>query len=104
MDAFDRVRRERPDAALVLVGDGPMRRSIETWAGRATHPQVIMTGFKQVDDLPLYYALERKSHDADLDVVADIEHRCLPAVVWLARSGVNVARDRWQTLTAEAEE
>jgi glycosyltransferase involved in cell wall biosynthesis len=57
MDAFDSVRRQRPHAALVLVGDGPMRQSIETWAGRGTHPQVILTGFKQVENLPLHYAL-----------------------------------------------
>jgi glycosyltransferase involved in cell wall biosynthesis len=57
MDAFDRVRREQPEAALVLVGDGPMRQSIEAWAGRGIHPQVILTGFKQEKDLPLLYAL-----------------------------------------------
>jgi glycosyltransferase involved in cell wall biosynthesis len=57
MDAFDRIRRERPNAALVLVGDGPMRQSIENWASRGTHPQVILTGFKQEEDLPLLYAI-----------------------------------------------
>ena len=57
MEAFERIRRERPDAALVLVGEGPMRQSIETWAGRGTHPQVILTGFRQAEDLPLLYAL-----------------------------------------------
>jgi glycosyltransferase involved in cell wall biosynthesis len=49
--AFDAIRRERPDARLVIVGDGPLRQSLQ-----AGHPQHIYAGMRTGEDLAAHYA------------------------------------------------
>jgi DNA polymerase-1 len=51
----------------------------------------------------LYQALDAKIREERLERVADIEHRCLPAVVWLAGSGITFSSETWRTLAAGAE-
>lgn len=51
MRAYDSIRNLRPDARLVMVGDGPSRAQM-----RARHPQVIFTGFRAGEDLAMHYA------------------------------------------------
>ena len=46
--------------------------------------------------LPLYEVLETKIQEAGLTHVAEIEHRALPAVVWMSNSGVPVNADGWK--------
>jgi DNA polymerase-1 len=52
--------------------------------------------------LPLHEALDAKVRDAGLGDVAALEARCLPAVVWLSRSGVAFDLPTWNALAAEA--
>ncbi len=49
--AFDAVRRTVPDARLVLVGDGPLRRSLES-----ARPDVCFAGQRGGDDLAAHFA------------------------------------------------
>ncbi len=49
--AFDRIRVQRPDAKLVIVGEGPVRPEIQ-----ARFPQAIWTGAKTGIDLARHYA------------------------------------------------
>ncbi len=53
--------------------------------------------------LPLREAMRRHLQDADLNTVADIECRALPAIVWLANAGVALDQERWTALAATAE-
>jgi DNA polymerase-1 len=52
--------------------------------------------------LPLYECLRRKVADAGMKRVAAIEMRCLPALVWLARSGAPFDKAAWEALAAQA--
>jgi glycosyltransferase involved in cell wall biosynthesis len=49
--AFNAIKSRRPDAKLVFVGDGPMRKPLE-----AACPQAIFAGVRQGDELAVYYA------------------------------------------------
>ncbi len=51
LDAFRAVRRTVPTARLVLVGDGPLRASLQ-----AAHPDVIFAGLRNGPDLAAHYA------------------------------------------------
>jgi DNA polymerase I-like protein with 3'-5' exonuclease and polymerase domains len=51
----------------------------------------------------LYRTLAEKIKVADLERVAGIEERALPAFVWLARCGVAFDRQAWDALTKEAQ-
>src|SRR5262249_38303098 len=48
--------------------------------------------------LPLYTALRAELEAAKLEGVADLELRCLPAVVWMGGKGVAVDRAAWTAL------
>jgi DNA polymerase-1 len=52
--------------------------------------------------LPLHAKLMGKVKAAGMTQAADVEMRCLPAVVWLANSGVPFDRPAWDGLAAEA--
>jgi DNA polymerase-1 len=74
------------------------------WSGTLTPDQMAYAS-RDVDVVaPLFKALDAKVKNADLDAVADIEHRALPALVWLARSGVAIDVCTWKRLAAEAAE
>ncbi len=49
--AFDAIRQRRPDAKLVLVGDGPLRSRLQ-WQ----YPDAIFAGMRCGDDLAAHYA------------------------------------------------
>jgi glycosyltransferase involved in cell wall biosynthesis len=48
---FAQVRAQRPDARLVLVGDGPLSRQL-----RQDHPEACFAGIKRGEDLAEHYA------------------------------------------------
>jgi DNA polymerase-1 len=52
--------------------------------------------------VPLFQALSKKIKDAGLVEAGSLESRCLPALTWLANSGVGFDRNSWEALTAEA--
>ncbi len=57
IQAWPKVRAEFPDAALLLVGDGPYRKRLERMAAeRDVADEVIFTGGVPATDLPGYYA------------------------------------------------
>ena len=49
--AFSEIRRQRPDARLILVGDGPLRSALAR-----EHPQVVFAGMRHGEDLAAHYA------------------------------------------------
>jgi glycosyltransferase involved in cell wall biosynthesis len=49
--AFSAIRGARPDARLVLVGDGPERGALQ-----ASLPEAVFPGFRYGDDLAVHYA------------------------------------------------
>ena len=49
--AFEQMRASRPDARLVMVGDGPARAALEQ-----QHPHVIFAGMKTGEELAAHYA------------------------------------------------
>jgi phosphatidyl-myo-inositol dimannoside synthase len=51
-----RVRRRVPDAALLVVGGGPYRSTLESMAAEAPAGSVVFAGQVTEDDLPRYYA------------------------------------------------
>ncbi|TDC91263.1 glycosyltransferase family 1 protein [Actinomadura sp. 7K507] len=56
LDAWPEVVRRHPDARLVIVGEGPMRRRLTDQAARAAPGTVTLTGPVSAADLPLCYA------------------------------------------------
>lgn len=73
------------------------------WCSALT-PDQLAYAATDVDVLgPLHDALTAKVNDAGLADVADLEMRCLPAIVWLAGAGVAFDKDAWLALEAEAD-
>jgi DNA polymerase I-like protein with 3'-5' exonuclease and polymerase domains/KaiC/GvpD/RAD55 family RecA-like ATPase len=68
----------------------------DDWGGTLT-PEMIEYAAKDVEVLlPLYEALKAKIEEAGLTRVAEIEHRALPAVVWMSSVGIPVDADGWR--------
>jgi DNA polymerase-1 len=66
------------------------------WGGTLT-PEMIEYAARDVEVLlPLYEVLKAKIEDAGLTYVAEIEHRALPAVVWMSSAGVPIDGDGWR--------
>jgi DNA polymerase-1 len=66
------------------------------WDGTLT-PEMIEYAATDVEVLlPLYEVLKAKIEEAGLTYVAEIEHRTLPAVVWMSRAGVPIDADGWR--------
>src|SRR5262249_28523204 len=82
-----------------------MNKSEQTsdWSGELTAEQLAYAALDAAVLLPLRQALQKKIEDAGLTEAADIENGCLPAMVWLARSGVPFDTAAWQALAAGAE-
>ncbi|MHB8787551.1 MAG: glycosyltransferase family 4 protein [Thauera sp.] len=49
--AFDAIQRQRSDARMIVVGDGPLRESIAR-----SHPGVVFAGMRHGEDLAAHYA------------------------------------------------
>jgi DNA polymerase-1 len=66
------------------------------WGGTLT-PKMIEYAARDVEVLlPLYEVLKVKIKEAGLTCVAQIEHRALPAVVWMGSAGVPIDTDGWR--------
>src|SRR5262249_36683680 len=68
------------------------------WSGPLTGAQLAYAARDVEVRAPLSAALAGKLAEAGLTAVVALEERCLPAVAWLARSGVAVDRDAWLAL------
>jgi DNA polymerase-1 len=75
------------------------------WGGTLTSEMLEYTAKDVEVLLPLYEVLKTKIEEADLTYVAEIEHRTLPAVVWMSNAGVPLDADGWRehALRTEAE-
>ena len=73
------------------------------WSGPLTDEQLRYAALDAEVLLPLYQALDAQVREAGMAKVADIEHRCLPAVVWMTSTGVGFDTTAWTSLTQEAE-
>jgi DNA polymerase I len=66
------------------------------WSGPLSE-EMIEYAAKDVEILlPLYEVLKANIEEADLAHVAEIEHRALPAVVWMSSAGVPIDADGWR--------
>jgi DNA polymerase-1 len=72
------------------------------WTGDLTASQLDYAVRDAAVLVPLHRALEAKIAASGQETVADVEHRCLPAVAWLSRSGVPFDRTTWDRLAEEA--
>jgi DNA polymerase I len=73
------------------------------WSGTLT-PEMVEYAAKDVEVLlPLYEALKAKIGEAGLTHVAEIEHRALPAVVWMSSAGVPIDAEGWREHARKAE-
>jgi DNA polymerase I-like protein with 3'-5' exonuclease and polymerase domains len=75
-------------------------QQLSDWSGALSREQLDYAARDAEVLLPLYTALTAKVNDSGQEQVAEIESRCLPAVVWLARSGAPVDRDALTALIA----
>jgi DNA polymerase-1 len=65
--------------------------------GNTLTSEMVEYAAKDVEGLlPLYEVLIKKIEEAGLTCVAGIEHRALPAVVWMSSAGVPVDADGWR--------
>jgi DNA polymerase-1 len=73
------------------------------WGGTLT-TEMIEYAAKDVEVLlPLYEVLTAKINEAGLTYVAEIEHRTLPAVVWMSNAGVPINADGWRDHARKSE-
>jgi DNA polymerase-1 len=73
------------------------------WGGTLT-PEMIEYAAKDVEVLlPLYDTLKEKIEESGLTYVAEIEHRALPAVVWMNSAGVPIDANGWREHARKAE-
>jgi DNA polymerase I len=67
-------------------------------------PEMIAYAAKDVEVLiSLYEVLNAKIEEAGLTYIAEIEHRALPAVVWMSSAGVPIDADGWREHARSAE-
>lgn len=73
------------------------------WDGALT-PEMVEYVAKDVEVLlPLCEVLKAKIGEAGLTYVAEVEHRALPAVVWMSSAGVPIDADGWREHAQETE-
>jgi DNA polymerase-1 len=72
------------------------------WSGALAAGQLVYASLDAAVLLPLYEALDTKVREAGLAQAAEIEKRCLPAVVWLSASGIGFDADGWHQLANDA--
>jgi DNA polymerase-1 len=73
------------------------------WGGTLT-PEMIEYAAKDVEVLlPQYEVLKAKIGEANLTHVAEIEHRALPAMVWMSSAGVPIDAGGWREHARKAE-
>jgi DNA polymerase-1 len=74
------------------------------WSGALSREQYDYAARDAVVLPPLFEALTAKVKAAGMAQVAEIERRCLPALAWLARSGVPFDRPAWAALAHRAQQ
>jgi DNA polymerase-1 len=75
------------------------------WSGELSAEQLAYAAADAHVLLPLLAALEEKVKAlGELAKAAATEHRCLPAMSWLARSGVLLDREGWEAQARQSEE
>jgi DNA polymerase-1 len=72
------------------------------WSGDLTWAQLDYAARDAAVLVPLYRALAARVQETGQERVAEIERRCLPAIVWLSRSGAPFDPAAWNSLAAEA--
>jgi DNA polymerase-1 len=72
------------------------------WSGPLTEAQFDYAALDAQVLLPLFQSLDAQVREAGMSRVAEIEHRCLPAMAWLSASGVGFDAESWAALAAEA--
>jgi DNA polymerase I len=87
-----------------LGRDLPKDLQTSDWSGSLSPAQLEYAAVDAQIVLPLFQVLNAKARSAGMVEVADIEHRCLPALVWLARSGAPFDVATWKGLAREADE
>jgi DNA polymerase-1 len=109
-------------SALLTAGDFSQRNTLEAvaerylgialdkspqkadWSGELT-PDMLDYGAKDaLATRDVYPLLLRDIDAAGLRAVADLEERCLPAVLWLSGAGVAFDREAWLHLASNAEQ
>jgi DNA polymerase-1 len=73
------------------------------WSGRLSRSQLDYAAKDASILQPLYRKLREKIAVAGLEKAAEIERRCLPAMVWMRNAGVGFDWDGWRTLAEETE-
>jgi DNA polymerase-1 len=102
------TRKEHGFHGLDQVAERELGRHLEKglqkadWSGSLTADQLEYAATDAAVLLPLYRALATQVKETGQEQVAQIEARCLPAMVWLARSGTPFDRDAWTALAQEA--
>jgi DNA polymerase-1 len=72
------------------------------WSGDLTNDQLAYAALDVEVLAPLLEALTAKLKEAGLVGVAEVEQRCMPAIVWMARTGPRLDQDAWQSLARAA--
>src|SRR5262249_61159222 len=72
------------------------------WSGPLTASQLAYAAADADVLVPLLQALRTKLQAAGLERAAEIETRCLPALVWAGTKGVAFDKDRGQALADQA--
>ena len=74
------------------------------WSGQLTD-EMLPYAAKDAEVLPpLHEKLAAKAEDADLKKIMEIEHRALPAMVWMANAGVPFDAEGWHRYLGQVEE
>jgi DNA polymerase-1 len=72
------------------------------WSGTLSPHQLAYAAHDVEVLLPLLKAQKTRIKDSNLTQAAEIECRCLPAIVWMAQSGVAVDAGGWRALSEAA--
>src|SRR5262249_60874732 len=72
------------------------------WSGPLTAWQLAYAAADADVLMPLLQALRAKLQAAGLEQAAEIETRCLPALIWAGTKGVAFDQDRWRALAEQA--
>ncbi|MHB1425081.1 MAG: hypothetical protein ACYC3I_18065 [Gemmataceae bacterium] len=108
-------------SVLLTAGDFRQRNSLEAiaerhldytldkthqksdWSGELTSDMLDYAGQDAIATRDVYELLQRDIDASGLRNVADLEHRCLPAVLWMSNAGVGFDREAWLILAEKAE-
>jgi len=74
------------------------------WSDELTPDQLTYAAADSQVLVPLCKVLTAKIKEAKLNEAAEIEHRFLPAIIWLGQNGVFLDKSAWQSLARDAEE